>query len=270
MKSKGQCTVQDKSESAALLQLISYNRDVQFRLTLLLLLPFLSIACASTEPDTAPPTSHIVCFVPGVSGDLGGYDGLKTAFQEAGATDLRAFHWGSAVFLLNFQSTSIHDTAEKDLAQRLSDWRKQKPDCQIDLIGHSAGGGVILGALGRLDDNLKVNHVILLAPSVSPGYNLVPPLRHVNARIDLFYSSEDVVFLKWRTGTFGTYDNVRSPAAGHLGFTPNPPLPPDLAAKLAQHPYDPNWRELGNDGSHMGPIAHDFVRKIVAPLLDLK
>jgi pimeloyl-ACP methyl ester carboxylesterase len=239
-------------------------------LTVLLFVPFFSLACASTQPDTAPPSAHIVCVVPGVSGDLGGYNSLKSALAETGATDLREFRWGSAFFVLNFQSTSIHETAEKELAERITDWLRQKPDCKIDLIGHSAGGGVILGALGRLDEKLKVDHVVLLAPSVSPGYNLVPPLNHITTRLDLFYSSEDVVFLKWRTGTFGTYDNIRTAAAGHLGFAPNPPLPPDLATKLVQRPYDPKWRELGNDGSHLGPTSHDFVRDVVAPLLSAR
>lgn len=233
-----------------------------------LFLSLVNLACASnTLPDAAPPSAHIVCVVPGVSGDLGGYRGLLSALRETGAADLREFSWGSAIFLLNFQSTSIHDTAEKELAARITEWLRQKPDCRIDLIGHSAGGGVILGALGRLSEGLKVNHVVLLAPSVSPGYNLVPALGHATARLDLYYSSEDVFFLKWRTGTFGTYDNVRTPAAGHLGFSPQPPLSAELARKLVQHSYDPTWRELGNDGSHQAPTAHDFIRDIVAPLL---
>src|SRR5205814_4294428 len=117
---------------------------------------------------------------------------------------------------------------------------------------------------------LNVEHVVLLAPSVSPGYNLMPSLRHVNVQLHLFYSNQDIVFLKWRTGTFGTYDNIKTPAAGHLGFSPNPPLPADLAGKLVQHNYDPKWGELGDDGGHLGPIAHDFVREIVAPLLHLR
>jgi hypothetical protein len=234
---------------------------------LILLLPFASLACGTSI--TAPPTDRIVCFVHGAGGDVG-YGGLKSGLDDGGITDLRAFHWGSAIFPLNFQSTDIHDAAEKDLAAHITEWLHQKPDCQIDLVSHSAGGGVVLGAVGRLDPSLHVHNVVLLAPSVSPGYNLVPALSRVAGHLHLFYSSDDIVFLKWRTGTFGTYDNIRTPAAGHLGFNPQPPLPTDLAAKLVQHPYDPAWRDLGDDGGHLGPIAHDFVRAIVAPLLNAK
>ena len=243
---------------------------MKLSLLFLLFVPLANLACSpgGTAIDAAPPPgAGIVCFVPGVAGDHGGYAGLRSALQEAGAADVREFSWGSPIFLFNFQSTSIHDAAENQLANRLADWLRQKPDCRIDLIGHSAGGGVILGALRRLPEGLLVDHVVLLAPSVSPGYDLEPALRHVRSRAHLFYSDKDVVFLKWRTGTFGTYDNIRTPAAGHTGFHPKAPLPANLAARLTQHAYDPAWGALGNDGSHTGPTAHDFVRSVVAPLL---
>jgi pimeloyl-ACP methyl ester carboxylesterase len=237
---------------------------------LLSLVLFLGCASSFTHPLTAPSTPRIVCFVPGVAGDAGGYDGLKNALHESGAADLRVFTWGAPgpLFMLNFQSRSIHESAEKQLAARLTDWLGQKPGCRIDLIGHSAGCGVILGALGRLAEGCSADRVILLSPSVSPGYDLSPPLRHVSGRMDVFFSDRDVFFLKWRTGTFGTYDNVRTPAAGHLSFQPQAPLAPELSRKLTQHPYNPDWRALGNDGDHLGSAAHDFIRSVVAPLLN--
>jgi pimeloyl-ACP methyl ester carboxylesterase len=240
---------------------------MKIALPLLILLPFLSLACSSAgmRPDASLPAGRVVCFVPGVAGDVG-YGGLKTAIQDAGMADLREFAWGSAVFLFNFQSTSIHEEAEKELAKCLAEWLRQKPDCRIDLVGHSAGGGVILGALGRLGEGQRVDHVVLLAPSVSPTYNLTPALTHVCKRLDVFHSDQDTFFLKWRTGTFGTYDNVKTAAAGNLGFDAKS-LPAELGAKLMQHPYDPKWSALGNDGGHFGPTAQEFIRIVVAPLL---
>ena len=110
--------------------------------------------------------------------------------------------------------------------------------------------------------------ISLSTSSVSPEYELAPPLSSVKQSVDVFYSSQDVFFLKWRTGTFGTYDNVRTAAAGHLGFQPKSPLPAELAGKLHQHPFDSAWGKLGNDGDHFGSAAHDFVRDVVAPLLN--
>ena len=109
---------------------------------------------------------------------------------------------------------------------------------------------------------------MLLSPSVSPGYPLEESLKHVSGALHVFHSDRDTLFLKWRTSTFGTYNNVKSAAAGNCGFAPYPALPPDLAAKLVQHAYDPRWESLGNDGGHMGSAAHDFVRAVVVPLLN--
>ncbi len=240
------------------------------RLLLALLVGGVCAGCQSgrESPDPPPVGDRILCVVPGVAGDAGGYSGLKDELRASGATDLRELSWGAPgpLFFLNFQTTSIHDSAEADLARHIKDWLKQRPGCRVDLVGHSAGCGVILGALRKLDEDERVGQAILLSPSVSPGYDLTASLRHVNRRIDSFYSDRDIVFLKVRTGTFGTYDNVRTPAAGHLGFRPEPPLAPELAAKLVQHPYDPAWESLGNWGDHAGSATGNFVGAVVAPL----
>lgn len=226
--------------------------------------------CSSTPTVSldAPASGRIVCFVPGVAGDKGGFDGLKSALLEQGVADLRDYSWGAPgpLFVANFQDEAVHQKAEMGLAKHLGAWLKQRSDCRIDLVGHSAGCGVILGALEELG-SLKVGRVILLAPSVSPTYDLAPALARVNGRIDVFHSPHDTFFLKWRTGTFGTYDNVKTPAAGHLGFKVNPSLPADLSKKLVQHPYDAKWEELGNGGGHMGPLAEDFGKRVLLPLL---
>ena len=138
---------------------------------------------------------------------------------------------------------------------------------RVAMVGHSAGGGVILGALGRLAGAESVRNVVLLSPSVSPGYDLAPALHRVRGQFHSFYSDRDVASLKWRTSTFGTYDNIKTPAAGHMGFQPKS-LPPDLAARLHQHAYDPAWEALGNDGSHAGSTARQFVHQVVAPLIN--
>jgi len=246
--------------------------SLRWMTVLLLLLPLLASGC-STVPSTpldAPAGARIVCLVPGVIGDAGLYDGLEEALIQNGVVDLRVFDWGAPapLFVVNFQTTEIHDAAEKDLAARLSDWRRQKPRGRIDLVGHSAGCGVILGALGRLGTGVQVDHVVLLAASVSPGYNLAPALAHVKIRLDSFHSLNDVMALEWRTGTFGTYDNYNTPAAGHGGFQSATTLPATLAGRFHQHPYNSVWSNLGNDGGHGGPVAHDFALQVVAPLLN--
>jgi len=252
--------------------MVNQEAHAMGRYQMLLLPILLSLSACSrsgTQSFADPPSDRIVCFIPGVGGDGATYSGLKAALVNAGAADLRVFTWGASgpLFVLNFQDAGIHEKAESDLAAQIQKWLTARPNCAIDLVSHSAGGGVALGALRRLPPSMRVRNVILLHPSVSPAYDLAPALRHVARQLHNFHSERDVASLKWRTSTFGTYDNLKTPAAGHGGFQPLAPLPADLATKLVQHPYKSAWEPLGNDGSHAGPVAEKFIRQIVAPFL---
>src|SRR5262249_27920894 len=162
------------------------------------------------------------------------------------------------------QDVSIHKSAEQGLARRITEWREKTANGRVTLVGHSAGCGGILGALGRLNDGIAVADVILLAPSVSPGYGLAPALRHLEGEIQVFHSERDTFWLQWRTSTFGTYDNIRTPAAGHAGFALDT-LPPTSRERVLQYPYRTEWQNLGNDGGHNGALAKDFVSQVIAP-----
>jgi hypothetical protein len=106
----------------------------------------------------------------------------------------------------------------------------------------------------------------MLAPSVSPQYDLEPALRNLGGEAHVFHSDRDTLFLSWRTSKFGTYDNVKTKAAGNVGFDLSKLLP-ELWRRVVQHSYDPAWRELGNDGTHDGPLSRAFVARVITPLL---
>jgi len=202
------------------------------------------------------PVDRVTIFVPGVFGDGGWYDGLIDELnQSAGPVDVMTWGAPKAAFAANFSDPKIHADAETKLAAKLD---ALPPNVRANLVGHSAGCGVILGALSRVNRN--VEHVVIIAPSVSPTYDLSPAVRRAACGIDVFYSDKDTTFLKWRTGNFGTYDGIKTPAAGYAGFT-------KTTAHVRQHPYDPNWKSLGNDGGHGGGVARAFVREVISPLL---
>lgn len=207
-------------------------------------------------------------FVPGVAGDGGGYDGLINGLRAGGVAErLEILSWGAPgpLFVMNFQNEGIHRGAEAKLSEALKRWRQDHPTGRIKLLSHSAGGGVILGALS-LPDTPPVQTAVLLNPSVSPGYDLSAPLRNIQGQLHVFHSDEDKLFLSYRTSTFGTYDNVKTKAAGNVGFTLDP-LPPEMRAQVVQHPREAWWTEQSNDGSHFGTLAEPFARQTIAPLL---
>jgi pimeloyl-ACP methyl ester carboxylesterase len=230
-----------------------------FAIALLVLL----VGCG---PHAHRMTDRVIVFVPGVSGDGPWYGGLK---RGLGDVPVETHAWGAPLplFALNFSNRGIHDEAEAKLAQRLQRLVQAQPLARIDIVAHSAGCGVALGALGRLDRRI-VDSLVLLAPSVSPTYDLAPSLAHVQGQMHVFYSDRDTLFLSWRTSNFGTYDNVKSKAAGNTGFDLSL-IDPELRVGVVQHAYDPRWRDLGHDGGHDGPLAREFVARVVAPLLEL-
>jgi pimeloyl-ACP methyl ester carboxylesterase len=229
--------------------------------SLILILGIFSAGCASNG-SRSPADNDIVFIVTGVGGNSG-YEGIRDAVSKPGRA-VQIIPWGSPVFVMNFSTEWIHNDAEKMLAQKIDAWHKDHPTGVIDLVGHSAGCGVVLGALPRTN-SARANTVILLAPSVSPSYDLAPAMVKIDGKLHVFYSDRDTFFLDWRTSNFGTYDRVRSKAAGNVGF-PDGKYP---AAKVVQHPYDPAWESLGNDGGHYGVQGAGFAKQILAPLLEL-
>jgi pimeloyl-ACP methyl ester carboxylesterase len=221
----------------------------------------LLLCCLGCAQQTFPPARDLLILVPGVAGDGPWYDGLKDALP----IQPTVFHWGhgGVLFAMNFSDKGTHDDAEQELARLLNE-RAQKDSGTVRLIGHSAGCGVILGALSRT--RLHVQEIILLAPSVSPGYDLSPALQQIAGPLHVFFSSHDDVFLDWRTSNFGTYDRVKTKAAGNVGFD-LAELPPELRSNVHQHGYDSAWQSLGNDGGHFGCVSERFIKEVVAPLL---
>lgn len=227
---------------------------------LCVLMGLVSLGCAPQSGSMDSP--DVVFVVPGVGGG-GPYGGITSAVARPGRSAV-VVNWGAPtpLFFLNFSDEAIHNDAERALAERIAQWRRDHPTGRIDLIGHSAGAGVALGALARLQGE-RVHTVLLLAPSVSPTYDLNPVLAKVDGKIHSFYSDRDTTFLGWRTSTFGTYDRVKVEAAGFSGFLGSYPN-----SKLVQHGYDPDWAGLGYDGGHFSIRSEAFARRVLAPLLE--
>lgn len=233
-------------------------------LTTVILSAFLLTGC-----ESVPRIGDVILFSPGVAGDGPWFSTLRDGLRRGGIDrPIVSIHWGAPppLFMFNYTDASIHNSAEQQMADTILAARKDDPNRQIDLIGHSAGCGVILGALRKLPADVHVRTVILLAASVSPKYDLQPSLDHVDDVIHVFFSDRDTVFLKWRDSHFGTYDNIKTPAAGYAGFDVSR-LDPAHRAKVVEHPYESQWKELGNNGGHVGATSSAFAAHVITPLL---
>ena len=216
----------------------------------------------------------VVVLVAGASGNGPWYDGVRDALKaEEGQPGRRiyTYRWGAALplFVFNFQDRGIHKLPEEKLAQGLVQWRAEHPDGRIQLVGHSAGCGVALGALSRLDElapAVKVERVLLLAPSVSAGMNC---RRRCRTSRDRCMSSTAIAMTCISTG---------GPIRSGLTTTSKPPprAIPDSPRRtyrrkwkprLVQYPYDMKWSEIGHDGGHWGSVEERFVAAMLRPLL---
>ena len=133
------------------------------------------------------------------------------------------------------------------------------------LIGHSGGTAMAVWAAEDLPEGEQVEGIILLASSLSPGYDLSEALAHTRGGIVNFYSPYDGI-LGAGTALLGTMDGVHSESAGKSGFEVPPGADADYG-KLYQVPWTPAMREYGNGGDHFGWMATRFISTYVDPLI---
>jgi pimeloyl-ACP methyl ester carboxylesterase len=157
----------------------------------------------------------------------------------------------------------------RQLAERVLAYRRSYPWLRIYLAGHSAGNAVVLAAAERLPPD-TVDRIILLAPSVSPGYDLRPALASSREGIDAFISDRDRIVLDLCMRVVGCADDSRrGAAAGRVGFRPVVGSPCDAAlyTRLRQHGWNCAVAWCGHRGGHYGNNRVGFLRAYVLPLL---
>ncbi|MCS7072135.1 MAG: hypothetical protein NZM00_11555, partial [Anaerolinea sp.] len=164
--------------------------------------------------------------------------------------------------------TNTHRHAQQSgiVAGKLAEVARRQPQRRIILTSHSGGAGIAAWALERLPPDVQVDTWLMIAPAVSPDFDLSRALAHVRGRAYSFNSSLDPV-LGFGTRNFGTIDRVKTESAGRNGFVRPPGADEAQYQKLVQFPYDPAWVRLGHPGEHIGATSYTFARRIIAPLL---
>ena len=130
---------------------------------------------------------------------------------------------------------------------------------------------MIVRALESLaETETQVSGVVLIAPALSPRYDLSRALEAVRGEMVVFWSPFDVFVLGAGTGIFGTIDRVQGVSAGLVSFK----VPSDFNdrakaqyKKLRQVSWRPGMASTGYLGGHVGPDSPAFLRKYVVPLL---
>lgn len=205
-----------------------------------------------------------------VADGVGGLDlcgaGLCLEVARAGLPlGVRVVCWGHGLGRWHADLTRVENHASwaSTIVEQVQEFRDRRPKAPVFLIGKSGGTGVVVRVLEALPAD-SVERVVLLAPALSPSYDLTQALRAVRQEMVVFWSPLDLIVLGLGTRIFGTIDRVRSVSAGLVGFRP----PPEADyAKLRQVRWHPEMAPTGNLGGHVGPDNPAFLRKYVIPLL---
>jgi hypothetical protein len=222
----------------------------------------------TTQPTNQPTALHI--HLPGIGGYRGVDRGMLRGLREGGYDQrIRVHDWtGEDAGLAALMATQRHKDESKRVAQMIEEELEINPQTHITVSAHSAGAGIIAWALEQLPADKKIDTLLLIAPALSPTYDLSRAMSHVRGKVYVIYSPYDSAVLGMGTKMFGTVDGVKVEAAGKVGFKPPSSADKQQYEKLVQIPYRSDWVKLGNIGDHIGGLSRPFAKEILAPLLE--
>jgi Serine aminopeptidase, S33 len=239
----------------------------------MLLLVFWQPTSVWSQPVSAESSKGVVI----VLGGVGGLDLLsstaQSALRRAGVQhDVREFVWthGKGRPFTDLRDTVHLRRKAEELADLIRLLKAENPNCPIFLLAKSGGAGLGLKA-AELLPACTLERIVLLAPAVSPHYDLCRALQATRGEIVSFHSAHDQIVLNLGTRQFGTIDRVYGPAAGLHGFrAPDADRSADnveLYRRLVQIPWTSRNLLEFNNGSHMGSALPAFLATEVAPWL---
>jgi hypothetical protein len=229
----------------------------------------------------ADPPRHQALTI--VADGVGGFDvcgtGLQYIMGAAGLSHaVEVYPWGhgSGRWLADLTDVANRDAKARSIAEMVKNFKMARPEGLVFLVAKSGGAGVVICALERLEAD-AVERVVLLAPALSPKYDLSQALHAVHREIVVFWSPLDVFILGLGTLIFGTIDRVHTAGAGLVGFAQPGFAQPALRGSLEssncaysrvrQIRWRPAMITTGYLGGHFGTDSPLFLKKYVLPLL---
>ena len=241
-----------------------------------LILIFCSGCIMADRYDTPRRRRHgLVLVLPGIEGHSLLNENIARGLGEGGVSSaIEIYDWTTGIpgnLLVNLAYLERNREEARKLARRIVRYQQRQPGRPVILVGHSGGGGIAVLALECLPKDSKVDLAILLAPALSPDYDLTSALRHSSQGIMNLYSNKDVGLLKVGTTIFGPIDREFGASAGAVGFREPPEANEATRTLYKRYLRQVCWREhmkhYGADGSHFGWASRRFARKYLAPLI---
>ncbi len=202
----------------------------------------------------------ITLYVPGAGnvdfGDAGLREGLAAAGYKGQVASLT---WTLTFNPALDQAVRIHARlAASELARLIESYVDKFPGRRINLVGLSAGTGIVIWALEDLKRGYQVDEVVLLASSLSCDYDVSKALAKVKGTLHNYYSEQDMV-LAGPMKVFGTIDlKYGVDGAGAVG------LKRARSDRVVNVRWRPEFEKYGYYGGHTDATSPKFVQAFIA------
>lgn len=168
----------------------------------------------------------LVVILPGIEGPSDYNRGIRQGLFNAGVEyALMIRPWGVPVpgagMIVNQTNFLGNRLAGASVAQTIADYQLSHPDRPVYIVGHSGGGGVAVFAAESLAQahGKKVDGLVLIATSISKGYDLTKAMAMTNRGVLNFYNPMDTAMLQDGCIAVGCVDGPHEEGAGLNGFT---------------------------------------------------
>lgn len=245
-------------------------------IVLALLLPTSGCSSGLSKYRTPERMEHgYIIVLPGIEGRSFFNANIVKGLAAGGVQSaIEVYDWtagGPLLFPVNLRAWDRNKRQARKIADKIIDYQDRYPGRPVHLVGHSGGGGLAVLAVEALPPTRRISGAILLAPALSPTYDLSRALRRSGSGFWNFYSPYDVGFLRAGTTVFGNIDGEHSSSAGAVAFTPPWGMGEEdrrlYRSKLHQQRYTHAMSASGHGGGHFGWADHEFVKDWLAPLI---
>lgn len=181
---------------------------------------------------------------------------VPIGLEQAGYKGLVTNHHWSLTFnpVLDQSLRFIARGSGSVLAGGISDYLKQNPGADANIIALSAGTGVAIWAVEDLKPPYRVNNVILVGSSLSSNYDVRKALSNMKGSIYVYYCANDPV-LQGPVRLLGTIDGKFDDSAGLVGLRG-----PGASDRVRNVGWNQRYESLGWTGGHADCTNARFIR----------